>query len=51
MREIPGMLCFDAGVDGHNFEPWSWPEICEKMEWKIKERNELIRQGKLYERD
>lgn len=51
LKEIPGMLCFDAGVDGHKFEPWEWEtEIVPDMQKRITVRNDLMKQGRLYER-
>jgi calcineurin-like phosphoesterase family protein len=27
----PHGLSFDVGVDAHDFYPWTWDEVCEKM--------------------
>lgn len=43
LPEIKGNLSFDVGVDGHNFFPWNYSEIKEKMFVKVEERNEFTK--------
>jgi calcineurin-like phosphoesterase family protein len=38
LPEIPGNLSFDIGVDGHQYQAWSYEEVKEKMSRKIEER-------------
>lgn len=38
LSEISGNLSFDVGVDGHEFRPWTYLEVKEKMKKKMEER-------------
>ena len=38
LPEVPENLSFDIGVDGHEYRPWSYGEVKEKMMRKMNER-------------